>query len=439
MKRLVPQQRPPGFVYGRTKRLFGSPDRELHAESVPLARLAERFGTPLYVYSATTIRERYTLFDNAFHTCEHTICYSVKANSNLSILRLLARMGAGFDIVSGGELHRVMTAARKVTNKVVFSGVGKLANEIDEGLHAGILLFNVESASELELLAARAMHLRKKARFAIRINPDVAANTHPYISTGLHEHKFGVPWRDASELYRLGSRQTYLQPSGISVHIGSQITDADPFQQAMERVASLVGSLRAEKFEIRYVDAGGGLGISYDNPASIDFPREVQQYSKALTKPLKGMGLHLLLEPGRAIIATAGALLTRVIYRKRNDGKQFVVVDAAMNDLIRPSLYDAYHEIVPVVPGLYSGDEAEPVDIVGPVCESGDFFARDRKIAGLAEGDLLAIFDAGAYGMSLASNYNSRPRAAEVLVDGTSVKLIRRRETVKDLLSPEQM
>jgi diaminopimelate decarboxylase len=291
----------------------------------------------------------------------------------------------------------------------------------------------------MELLAARAAALRKTANFAIRVNPDVAADTHPYISTGLHQHKFGVPWRDAAELYRCGAEKDFLQPRGVSVHIGSQITDAEPFQEAMERVVSLVQSLRAARFDIRYVDAGGGLGISYEDPASADFPAEVRQYAKALTTPLKGMGLHLLLEPGRAIIATAGVLLTRVIYRKRNDAKQFVVVDAAMNDLIRPALYKAYHEIVPVVPGAYTGVDVEPLDIVGPVCESGDFFARDRKIAGLAEGDLLAILDAGAYGMSLASNYNSRPRAAEVLVDGKRARLIRRRETLQDLLGPERV
>ncbi len=348
-------------------------------------------------------------------------------------------MGAGFDIVSGGELQRVKVAARKAVKNVVFSGVGKQAAEIDEALSAGILLFNVESASEMELLAARAVHLRKTANFAVRVNPDVAANTHPYISTGLHQHKFGVPWRDAAELYRCGAEKDFLQPRGVSVHIGSQITDADPFQEAMERVVSLVRSLRAERFDIRYVDAGGGLGISYEDPASVDFPAEIKRYAAALTKPLKGMGLHLLLEPGRAIIATAGVLLTRVIYRKRNEAKQFVIVDAAMNDLIRPSLYNAYHEIVPVVPGPYIGNDVEPLDIVGPVCESGDFFAHDRKISGLAEGDLVAIFDAGAYAMSLASNYNSRPRAAEVLVDGKRARLIRRRETMEDLLGPERV
>jgi len=432
-----PQQRPPGFVYARSKTALGRPDRELHADKVPLLRLAERFGTPLYVYSATTIRERYRLFDNAFRGCEHTICYSVKANSNLSILRLLAQMGSGFDIVSGGELHRVQTAAKKAASKVVFSGVGKLAHEMDAALSAGILLFNIESSSELELLAARASHLRKEARFAVRVNPDVAANTHPYISTGLHEHKFGVPWRDAPELYRRGAQENYLQPGGVSVHIGSQITEAAPFREAMDRVTALVRSLRAERFDIGYVDAGGGLGISYEDPASVDYKREIQQYAKALRLPLKGMGLHLLLEPGRAIIATAGVLLTRVVYRKRNDGKQFVIVDAAMNDLIRPSLYDAYHAIVPVVPGPFKADDCDAADIVGPICESGDFFARDRKIPGLAEGDLLAILDAGAYGMSLASNYNTRPRAAEVLVEGKRVKLVRRRETMQEILAPE--
>ena len=436
MKRVDSQQRPPGFSYRRTKRRIGAPDRELHADELALTRLAERFGTPLYVYSATTLRECYRLFDQAFRDCEHTICYSVKANSNLSVLRLLAGMGAGFDIVSGGELHRVQRAAQKATKKVVFSGVGKLTSEIDMALAAGILLFNIESSSELDVLSARAAHFGKKAKFAVRVNPDVAANTHPYISTGLHEHKFGVPWRDAPELYRRGAQQDYLQPAGVSVHIGSQITDAGPFHEAMDRVVSLVRSLRAERLDIGYVDAGGGLGISYEDPASLDFTREVRSYAQALTKPLQGLKVHLLLEPGRALVATAGVLLTRVIYRKRNDGKQFVIVDAAMNDLIRPSLYNAYHEIVAVVPGVEI-DDPEPIDIVGPVCESGDFFARDRKIGGLAENDLLAILDAGAYGMSLASNYNSRPRAAEVLVDGKRVKRIRRRETVEDLLKLE--
>lgn len=461
------QQRPPGFTYLEKKARKEGSQRELHADAVSLARLAERFGTPLYVYSETTIKERYRQFDEAFEGCERTVCYSVKANSNLSILRVLARLGAGFDIVSGGELQRVVeitakspALAKELENsrsldsslrsslgmtergtqnlKVVFSGVGKLADEIDQALAAGILLFNVESASELKLLAARAAHHRKKARFAIRVNPHVAAETHPYISTGLHEHKFGVPWRDAPELYRRGAKEPFLEPAGVSVHIGSQITEVGPFREAMERIAALVESLRGSGLNIRYVDAGGGLGIVYDRRSTADFPSQAQHYAKAVMQPLKALGVHLLLEPGRAIIAPAGALITRVVYRKRNDGKRFIVVDAAMNDLIRPLLYSAYHEIVPVV-AKAGHATLETADIVGPVCESGDFFARDREMAHVEEGDLLAILDAGAYGMSLASNYNTRPRAAEVLVSGKRVRLIRRRESVDDLLAPERV
>jgi diaminopimelate decarboxylase len=457
-----PQQRPPGFTYRDKKTRREGSHRELHADAAPLSRLAERFGTPLYVYSETTIRERYREFDRAFSGCEHTVCYSVKANSNLSILRVLARMGAGFDIVSGGELQRVLEAKGPALAKrrlerrtrktptlrlaegwgtqgkaIVFSGVGKLAEEIDQALAAGILLFNVESASELKLLAARAGHHRKQARFAIRVNPHVAAETHPYISTGLHEHKFGVPWRDAPELYRQGGKESFLEPAGVSVHIGSQITEVGPFRETMQRIASLVESLRESGFDIRYVDAGGGLGIFYDRGSGFDFSSHAGRYAKSVMQPLKSLGVHLLLEPGRAIVAPAGVLITRVVYRKRNEGKRFLVVDAAMNDLIRPSLYSAYHEIVPVV--AKAGRELETVDVVGPVCESGDFFARDRELAHMEEGELLAILDAGAYGMSLASNYNTRPRAAEALVSGKRVRLIRRRESVDDLLAAERI
>jgi len=430
-----PQERSPAFTYSRDKRLFRKSGVEMHADAVPLIKLAERYGTPLYVYSGATIRERYQQFERAFRGCEHTICYSVKANSNLSILRLLAQMGAGFDVVSGGELQRVKEIGRKAARNVVFSGVGKLAEEIDLALETGILLFNVESASELELLAARAAQLRKTARFAVRVNPDVTSETHPYISTGLHEHKFGVPWRDAPALYSRSSESQRLKAVGVSVHIGSQITDVGPFREAMDRVATLVRSLRADGHNIRYVDAGGGLGISYERDPAMDSSAAVKQYAKALLEPLKGLGVHLLLEPGRAIIGPAGVLLTRVVYRKRNDGKQFVVVDAAMNDLLRPSLYGAYHEIVPVV--LRDDETTETVDVVGPVCETGDFFARDREIRKVEEGDLLAILDTGAYGMVLASNYNTRPRPAEVLVEGARSRLIRKRESVRDLLAPE--
>jgi diaminopimelate decarboxylase len=432
-----PPERPPAFTYRGDKRLLRKSTVELYADDLPFSRLARLYDTPLYVYSGSTIRQRYQQFDQAFDGCEHTICYSVKANSNLSILRLLARQGAGFDIVSGGELQRVAEASGKIKSKVVFSGVGKLSTEIDLALRSGILLFNVESASEMELLAARATHLGKSASFAVRVNPDVATETHPYISTGLHQHKFGVPWRDAALLYRRGAENQYLKPAGVSVHIGSQIADVAPFGEAMERVASLASSLRAEGHDIRFVDAGGGLGIQYEHNPEANFAAQTKEYAKALLGPLKNLGMHLLLEPGRAIVGPAGALLTRVIYRKRNNGKQFVVVDAAMNDLLRPSLYGAYHEIVPVV--LQKNRATEDVDVVGPVCESGDFLARDRELPTVQEDELLAILDAGAYGMSLASNYNSRPRPAEVLVDGKRVRLVRKRESVRELLAPERI
>jgi diaminopimelate decarboxylase len=296
----------------------------------------------------------------------------------------------------------------------------------------------VESASELELLAARATHLRKTAKFAVRVNPDVTAETHPYISTGLHEHKFGVPWREAASLYQRGSENQRLQAAGVSVHIGSQITDVGPFREAMGRVTLLVRSLRGDGHDIRYVDAGGGLGISYEREGETNFPAAAKRYATALLEPLKGLGIHLLLEPGRAIVGPAGVLLTRVLYRKANNGKGFIVVDAAMNDLLRPSLYGAYHEIVPVV--LRDEEEtSEKVDVVGPICETGDFFARDRNIRKVNEGELLAILDTGAYGMALASNYNTRPRPAEVLVEGSASRSIRKRESIRDLLAPERV
>ena len=419
MKSPRPPERPPAFTYRRDTRLVRNSDFELHADEVPLSRLARLYDTPLYVYSGSMVRQRFEQFDQAFHGCKHTICYSVKANSNLAILHMLARLGAGFDIVSGGELQRVTEASGKIKPKIVFSGVGKLAHEIDLALRSDILLFNVESAAELELLAARATHLRKTANFAVRVNPDVATETHPYISTGLHQHKFGVPWRDAAALYRRGAENQYLKPAGVSVHIGSQIADIGAFREAMERVTSLASSFRAEGHDIRFVDAGGGLGIQYEHNPDANFATQAKQYAKALLGPLRALGLHLLLEPGRAIVGPAGSLLTRVVYRKRNNSKQFVVVDAAMNDLLRPSLYGAYHEIVPVV--LRKKRAKEQVDVVGPVCETGDFLARDRAMLAVQEGELLAVLDAGAYGMSLASNYNSRPRPAEVLVDGKHV------------------
>jgi len=430
--------RAPGFTYRASNR--GGPRRSgqviLYSEDIPLLKLAEKYGTPLYVYSAAMIEERYREFDRAFRDIPQTVCYSVKANSNLSILRMLAKRGSGFDIVSGGELERVLAADRKAAKRIVFSGVGKTRGELTAALKAGILLFNIESESELWALAECAGRLRRTAPVALRVNPDVAAETHPYISTGLHKHKFGVPIREARTLYAKASGARYMKVRGVSVHIGSQITDAAPFGEAMTRVAELVRDLRADGHEIDYVDAGGGLGIPYEKQ-NADFPSQVGAYARALATPLRSLNVHLLLEPGRSIIGPAGILLTSVIYKKSNDSKRFLVVDAAMNDLIRPALYGAYHEVVPVTTNQSEPAKSETVDIVGPVCETGDFFARDRALPPVEEGDLLAILDAGAYGMALSSNYNTRPRPAEVLVSGKSAKVIRRREKVSDLLRAE--
>lgn len=428
-------ERRPGFTFRQRKRgvLRRSPPSVLHCEEVPLPDLAKRYGTPLYVYSSSAIRERYSAFAAAFRHVRHTICYSVKANSNLSILRLLAKLGCGFDVVSGGELERVLTADHGAAKKIVFSGVGKTREELTAALKAGILLFNVESESELWALAECAGKLRTTAPIALRVNPDVEAETHPYISTGLREHKFGVPIREARALYAKASGARYLKVRGVSVHIGSQIADVAPFGEAMMRVAGLVRELRADGHRIDYVDAGGGLGIAYEPSRGPEFSSWVATYARKVMSPLLGLNVHLLLEPGRSIVGPAGILLTSVLYRKENGSKKFVVVDAAMNDLIRPALYGAYHEIVPVIASPDSS-KTEIVDIVGPICETGDFFARERQLAAVAEGDLLAILDAGAYGIVLASNYNSRPRPAEVLVAGKSVKVIRKREKMSDLL-----
>lgn len=434
----VPSARPPGFTYRETKRglLRGGGHSSLHAEEFSLASLAEKYGTPLYVYSASTIQQRYETFDRAFRQIPHTICYSVKANSNLSILRLLARKGCGFDVVSAGELARVLTVDRKAAKRAVFSGVGKTREELTASLKAGILLFNVESESELWALAECAGRLRTIAPIALRVNPDVAAETHPYISTGLHKHKFGVPIEVARSLYAKASGTRYLKVRGVSVHIGSQITDAGPFGEAMQRVTELVTELRHDGHRIDYVDAGGGLGISYDGSQVDDFPTKVAAYAQKVTSPLRDLKIRLLLEPGRSIIGPAGVLLTTVLYKKTNDSKRFVVVDAAMNDLIRPALYGAHHDVIPVAsPSSETGTET--VDVVGPVCETGDFFARDRQLAPVQEGDLLAILDTGAYGAVLSSNYNTRPRPAEILVSGKSARVIRRRESIFDLYRAE--
>jgi diaminopimelate decarboxylase len=424
--------RPAEFLYRPVKSVPTA--SILHCEQTPLPYLAERFGTPLYVYSASVIRERVQVFEQAFRKVPHTLCYSVKANSNLGILRFLVRMNCGFDVVSGGELERVLRVGRAAARRTVFSGVGKTRAEMEAALAANILLFNVESESELTALAECAGRLKKTARVAFRVNPDVSAETHPYISTGLREHKFGVPITDAIRLYSLAAASRHLRVAGVSVHIGSQIVDVKPFTQTMERVADLVRELRANGHTIKYVDAGGGLGIDYHSDAS-DFTEPVTAYAQAVMTPLRSLDVHLLLEPGRSIVGSAGILLTRVLYKKANHGKRFLIVDAAMNDLLRPSLYGAYHQILPV--RASTGDPGETVDVVGPVCETGDFLARDRELPITEEGDLLAVLDTGAYGMVLASNYNTRPRPAEVLVDRKAIKLIRRRESVADLLRLE--
>jgi diaminopimelate decarboxylase len=421
-----PHSSPRPFHYPKSARV-------LHCGKVSLEALAKRYGTPLYVYSADQIVERLGLFQAALSGREHLVCYAVKANSSLAILKLLAERGAGFDIVSGGELERVMAVAPDAVDRVVFSGVGKTAAEIDLALKAGILAFNVESEAELVLLAARARKQKRKARFALRVNPDVFADTHPYISTGLREHKFGVDIRQARRIYASVAGNRWLEAYGVSVHIGSQIRSAAPFGSAMARVNKLVGQLQREGIVLKAIDAGGGLGIDYHG-GIFDAAAKVEEYIAAIEKALNGFEGRLLLEPGRFLVAQAGALVARVLQVKRNGKKTFVITDAAMNDLIRPALYQAHHEIVPVRP---RAGRARIVDVVGPVCETGDFFARDRKLAHVEPGDLVALLDAGAYGMAQSSNYNTRLRPAEVLVEGAKARLIRRRETMADLLGPE--
>jgi diaminopimelate decarboxylase len=411
------------------------PGSALHCGRVSLELLARRYGTPLYVYSADQIAQRLSLFQQAFAGREHLVCYAVKANSALAILELLAGRGAGFDIVSGGELQRVLAAAPQAVGRVVFSGVGKTVAEIDLALTAGILQFNVESEAELALLSARARKLQRIARFALRVNPDVFAGTHPYISTGLREHKFGIDIRQALRIYKSASANRWLQTHGVSVHIGSQIRSAQPFGKAIGRVGKLLQQLNREGIVLKVVDAGGGLGIDYHGGV-FDAEAKVTEYAQAIQQALAGFDGRLLIEPGRFLVAQAGALVTRVLAVKRNGKKTFVITDAAMNDLIRPALYQAHHEIVPVRP---RPGRPRTVDVVGPVCESGDFFAHDRKLNPVAPGDLVALLDAGAYGMAQSSNYNTRLRPAEVLVEGARSRLIRRRETIADLLAPETL
>jgi diaminopimelate decarboxylase len=402
---------------------------ELHAEAVPLAQVAERYGTPCYVYSRAALTETYRAFDTAFAGRDHLVCYAVKANSSLAVLNVLARLGSGFDIVSGGELARVLAAGGD-PRKIVFSGVGKTAEEMRRALMAGILCFNVESESELARLEAVAAQCGRTAAMSLRVNPDVDPRTHPYIATGLRRNKFGIPYEDALALYRRAREMRHLAIAGIGCHIGSQLTEVAPFVAALDRVLELADRLQSEGIALAHVDVGGGLGIRYRDES----PPAAGDYARALTSRLGSRKVKILLEPGRALVGQAGLLLTRVEYLKHGRERNFAVVDAAMNDLLRPALYDAWHEVRPVREG-HGGARYE---IVGPVCETGDFLARDRALD-LREGDLLAVMAAGAYGMSMSSNYNTRPRAAEVMVDGGEMHLIREREAVSELMAREML
>ncbi len=406
-------------------------DGLLHCEEAVLSEIARSAGTPCYVYSSRGILERYRSYDEAFGDLPHRVCYAVKANSNLGVLSLLAAAGSGFDVVSGGELYRVLRAGGKA-GTVVFSGVGKTAEEIEYALHSGIHSFNCESEAEVALLDALAARHGARPRVALRVNPDVDAITHPYITTGLREHKFGIDAGEAEQVYRRAASFGHLSLEGVSCHIGSQLLDTTPMLLALDRMLELVERLRAANLPIHHLDLGGGLGVPYKPD---DVAPEVGAFVSAMRGRLEGRQLEVLVEPGRSIVGEAGALLTRVLYRKRSGSKEFIVVDAAMNDLIRPSLYQSHHEIVPLRadPGL----GAVLADIVGPVCETGDFLARDRLVADVRPGDYLAVCTAGAYGFVLASNYNSRPRPPEVLVSGSAWREVRARESYEDLVRSE--
>jgi len=410
--------------------MFHYSNQDLYCENVALADIAREAGTPAYVYSSADILENYRAYDEAFGDLPHSVCYAVKANSSLGILSLLAKAGAGFDIVSGGELFRVLGAGGDPA-KVVFSGVGKTAAEVDYALASGIHIFNCESEPELALIDALAARRGVRARFAIRVNPDVDASTHPYISTGLREHKFGIDIAVAESVYERTRNLPNLVAEGVSCHIGSQLMDTNPILEALERVLELVDRLRAKDFAIGHIDLGGGLGVAYQ--AHEQAP-EIGGFIARVRAKLAGRGLRVAIEPGRSIVGRAGVLLTRVLYRKKSAEKEFVVVDAAMNDLIRPALYHSHHEIIPL---RKTGRPEIVADMVGPVCETGDFLARGRKLANAAPGDYLAICTAGAYGFVLASNYNSRPRAPEILVEGDKFRVIRARETYDDLVRGE--
>lgn len=409
---------------------FALNDGQLLAESVPLSDIASRFGTPCYVYSRAALESALNEFQQELTGIDSLLCYALKANSNLAVLNVFARLGAGFDIVSLGELKRALAAGAD-PKKIVFSGVGKSVAEMVFALDTGILCFNVESVPELERLNEVATRLGKRAPVSLRVNPDVDAKTHPYISTGLRENKFGVAYEDALTIYQHAARLPNLEITGIDCHIGSQLLDPAPFAEALDKLLLLIDQLAAVDIPLHHIDLGGGLGIRYRDE---EVPT-VKDYLQPLLHELRDRQLKILLEPGRRLVGNAGVLLTRVEYLKPGEAKNFAIVDAAMNDLSRPALYDAWHDIVPVSP---RHDAPSNWDIVGPICESGDFLGRGRPLA-IEPGDLLAVMSAGAYGMAMSSNYNTRPRAAEVMVDGAQVHLIRQRETVEELFAHETM
>jgi diaminopimelate decarboxylase len=409
---------------------FNYQQDHLFVEDVSLSDIAERFGTPCYVYSGAALTDGYRQFAEAFKSREHLICYAVKANSSLAILNLFAKLGAGFDIVSGGELQRVLAAGGSAS-KVVFSGVGKSKAEMRVALEAGILCFNVESAPELDRLNAVAGSMGKIAPISLRVNPDVDAKTHPYISTGLKQNKFGVAYTEALAIYRKAAGMAHIKITGMDCHIGSQLTETSPFIAAAEKVLALVDQLAAEGIILEHLDLGGGLGIRYDS----ETPPSIAEYAKSLLTALHGRSEKLIVEPGRVLVGNAGVLLTRIEYLKHGEEKNFAIVDAAMNDLMRPALYDAYHAIFPV---LKKSVTSLSYDVVGPICETGDFIGRGREMP-VEQGDVLAVMSAGAYGMSMSSNYNTRPRAVEVMVDRSQIHLIREREEVSQLFAAEKI
>jgi diaminopimelate decarboxylase len=410
---------------------FTYKDNQLFAEDVAVSELAGRFGTPLYIYSARTLRRHYRVLSEAFKGTDSLICFAMKALSNLSILKLFNDLGAGFDIVSVGELMRCMRVGAD-PGKIVFSGVGKTDEEIEAALKAKILMINVESRPELHRVSVVAQRIGLYAPVSLRVNPDLDPGTHPHISTGHRDSKFGIPLSQVDEYYAEARGLKNLELAGLSTHIGSQITETGPFAEAGEKVAKIVNGLRAEGIALKYLDLGGGLGIPYQEEAP-----SPTQYSAALLGPLRNIGLKIIIEPGRVLVGNAGILATRVLYVKETDVKRFIVIDGAMNDLLRPVLYEAYHELVPVV--RRAGTERQTADVVGPVCESGDFFARERDLPLVDSGDLIAVMSAGAYGFVMASNYNSRPRAAEVLVNGGEVHLIRERDSFEDIIRNEKI